>query len=166
MTEFSSGKPPFHKRKHDDRLSLAICNGLRPVFGKGTPEIYKKLAHRCMNANPDQRPTGKELCEIFNFWHNSVHISTNSYQEIEKFGYKGKEIKAIFKEADKAIPYISILYKKDPNAVYTSRTFTFSNLPKPINSFIATSYLNDNKNNKGIDCLKPYCNSIINRYNY
>ncbi len=56
MAELSSGKPPFHKRKHDASLALEICNGLRPKFGKGTPEIYKKLAYRCMNANPDQRP--------------------------------------------------------------------------------------------------------------
>ena len=51
MAELSSGKPPFHKRKHDTGLALAICNGLRPEFGKGTPEIYKKLAYKCMNAN-------------------------------------------------------------------------------------------------------------------
>jgi serine/threonine protein kinase len=50
MAELSSGKPPFHKRKHDASLALEICNGLRPEFGKGTPEIYKKLAHRCMNS--------------------------------------------------------------------------------------------------------------------
>src|SRR5436190_1093433 len=37
MTELSSGKPPFHKRKHDGSLALAICNELRPGFGKGTP---------------------------------------------------------------------------------------------------------------------------------
>ena len=41
-------------------------------------------------------------------------------------------------------------YKKDPDAVYTSRAFTFSNLPKPINSSIITSYINDNENNEGI----------------
>ena len=28
MTEVSSGKPPFHKIKHDTCLALAICNGL------------------------------------------------------------------------------------------------------------------------------------------
>src|SRR5205085_8438900 len=39
MAELSSGKLPFHKRKHDTSLALATCNGLRPEFGKGTPEI-------------------------------------------------------------------------------------------------------------------------------
>ena len=101
MTEFSSGKPPFHKRKHDAILALDICNGLRPEFGKGTPEFYKKLAHKCMNANPDQRPTANELYEIFYFWYYSYG------SEKEKFGYKGTEIKAMFEEADKEIPNIS-----------------------------------------------------------
>ena len=64
MAELSSGKPPFHRIKHDGSLALSICNGLRPEFGKGTPEIYKKLAHRCMNANPNQRPKANEFYDI------------------------------------------------------------------------------------------------------
>ena len=153
MAELSSGKPPFHKRKHDTDLVLAICNGLRPEFGKGTPEIYKKLAYRCMNANPDQRPTAPEIYEIFAFWVYAIDTSSfrhNECQEREEFGYKGKEIKTMFDEADKEIPNISTSYEKNPDAIYTSRAFTFSKLPKPINSSIVTSYLNDEENNKGI----------------
>ena len=73
----------------------------------------------------------------------------SSYQEGEKFGYKGKEVKAVFEDADKEIPNISASYEKDPDAVYTSRVFTFNNLPKPVNSSIITSYLNEEENNKG-----------------
>jgi serine/threonine protein kinase len=156
MAEVSSGKPPFHKRKHDASLALAICNGLRPEFGKGTPEIYKKLAYRCMNAIPDQRPTANELCEILKFWNGSLEYDSDEYyMNQEKFGYKGKEIKSMFEEADKEIPNISTSYEKDPDAIYTSKVFTFSNLPKPINSSIMTSYLNDEENSKGI-ALKFY----------
>ena len=144
MAELSSGKPPFRKRKHDTSLALEICNGLRPEFGKGTPEIYKKLAHRCMNANPNQRPTANELYDILGFWYNSIHYKNEEiYQEKEEFGYKGKEIIAVFEEADKEVPNISTSYEKDPDAVYTSRVFTFSNLPKPVNSPVVTSYLNE-----------------------
>src|ERR1051325_4368348 len=124
---------------NDTRLALEICNGLRPKFGKGTPEIYKKLAHRSMNANPNQRPTTDELFNILIFWYDSIDRKNDE----EKFGYKGKEIKAIFEEADKEILNISTSYEKDPDAVYTSRVFTFSNLPKPVNSSIITSYLNE-----------------------
>src|SRR5207248_8877408 len=89
MAELSSGKPPFYKWKHDASLALEICNGLRPEFGKGTPDIYKKLAHRCMNANPNQRPTANELCDTLYFWYYSLYYKyDSSYQEKERFGYK------------------------------------------------------------------------------
>ncbi|CAB4443347.1 unnamed protein product [Rhizophagus irregularis] len=126
MAELSFGKPPFYNRKHDISLVLEICNGIRPEFGKGTPEIYKKLAYRCMSAIPNQRPTADELFDILGFWYNSNN------------------------DANKEIPNISTSYEKIPDAIYTSRVFTFSNLPKPVNSSIITSYLEDEEDNK--DC--------------
>ncbi|PKC60349.1 kinase-like protein, partial [Rhizophagus irregularis] len=122
MAELSSGKPPYHNRKHDASLALNICNGLRPEFGKGTPEIYKKMAYKCMNAISNQRPKASEISEIIDFWNSSFH-DNKYYQENEKYGYKGKEIKVIFEEADKEVPNISTSYKKDPDAIYTSRLF-------------------------------------------
>ncbi|CAB4496238.1 unnamed protein product [Rhizophagus irregularis] len=57
----------------------------------------------------------------------------------------------MFKEADKEIQNISTSYEINPDAIYTSRVFTFRNLSNPINSPIITSlYLNDEENNK--DC--------------
>ncbi|GES87739.1 kinase-like domain-containing protein [Rhizophagus clarus] len=136
MAELSSGKPPFHNRKHDTGLALEICNGLRPEFGKGTPKFYKKLAHRCMNANSNQRPTASELHEILHCW--------KYYRNNDKYGYKGKEVKAAFEEADKEIPNISTSYEKNSDTIYTSRAFTFKNLSKSINSpFITSLYLNE-----------------------
>ncbi|GES87600.1 kinase-like domain-containing protein [Rhizophagus clarus] len=139
MAEVSSGKPPFHNRKHDASLALDICNGIRPVFGKGTPEIYKKLAHRCMNANPSQRPTTNELHEtLFCWWY---------YMDNEEYGYKGEDVYVAFKEADKEIPNILTSYEKNSDAIYISRAFTFNNLSKPINSpFITSLYLNEENN--------------------
>ncbi|CAB4435007.1 unnamed protein product [Rhizophagus irregularis] len=101
-----------------------------------------------MNANSNKRPTVDELFDLFNFWDSS---NKGNKDEVENFGYKGKEIKTAFEEADKEIPYISTLYKKNSDAVYTSRAFTFSNLlPKPVNSSIITSYINE-ENNKDCD---------------
>jgi serine/threonine protein kinase len=139
MAEISSGKPPFYNKKHDLSLALAICNGLRPEFGKGTPEFYKKLAHKCMNSNSNKRPTVNELEDIFHFW-------CYGKNEEEKYGNKGKEIREAFEEADKEIQNISTSYRKNSDAIYTSRAFTFSNLlPKPVNSPIITSYTNDDE---------------------
>ncbi|PKC60862.1 hypothetical protein RhiirA1_444712 [Rhizophagus irregularis] len=61
-------------------------------------------------------------------------------------GYIGKEIKVMFENADKEIPNIPNLYKKNPDAKYTSQVFTFSNLPKPVNSSIVISYLKETNN--------------------
>ena len=102
-----------------------------------------------MNANFDQRPTANEIENILEFLHHSTGDCCDYYAQIKKFGYKGKEIKAMFNEADKEISNISTSYEKNPDAIYTSRMFTFKNLSKPINSSIITSYLNE-ENNKGI----------------
>ncbi|GBB87618.1 hypothetical protein RclHR1_01410001 [Rhizophagus clarus] len=118
MAELSSGKPPFYDKKHDLSLTLAICNGLRPEFGKGTPEFYMKLACKCMNGNSDERPTAKDLVDIFKFWYSTI-----SAIEVEKFGYEGKEIKEAFNEADKEIPNISTSYEMNSGSVYVSRPF-------------------------------------------
>ncbi|GBC08967.1 hypothetical protein RclHR1_08510003 [Rhizophagus clarus] len=131
MTEISSGRPPFHERKHDIGLSLEICNGLRPEFEEGTPEIYKKLAYKCMNAIPDQRPTVIELFKVLKFWYYSCD-NLYYYGEKEKFGYKEKVIRAMFEEAGKKIPSISTPYEKNPDAIYTSRMFTFNSYQNPL----------------------------------
>ena len=142
ITEISSGKPPFYDKKHDFNLSLAICNGIHLEFEKGIPEFYKKLAYRCMNANSNMRPMIEELNDILSFWWDS---NDGSYQNDKKYGYYGKEIKEAFEEADKEIPNISTSYKKDPDAIYTSRAFKFNNLPKPVNSSLITSYILEEK---------------------
>ncbi|RGB32989.1 kinase-like domain-containing protein [Rhizophagus diaphanus] len=151
MTEISSGQPPFYNRKHDVNLATEICNGLRPEFGKGTPEIYKKLAYRCMNAIPNQRPTATELTKILNYWRDSCGNKNE-----EKYGYKGEEIMVMFEEADKEIPNILTSYETNPDAIYTSRVFTFNNLSKPINSPVITSYLNDEGGNEGTNYISDF----------
>jgi serine/threonine protein kinase len=153
MAELSSGIPPFYNKKHDLKLALAICNGLRPEFGKGTPEFYKKLAYKCMNANSNERPTAGELIDIFQFWRVSIEYYGD---EVKESYYERKEIKAAFEEADKEIPNISTSYKKDSDAAYTSRAFNFTNLlSKPVNSSIITSYINE-ESNEGIFIYKIY----------
>ncbi|EXX71737.1 Cdc15p [Rhizophagus irregularis DAOM 197198w] len=140
MAELSSGKPPFYNKKHNLSLALSICNGSRPEFGNGTPGFYKKLAYKCMDANPGERPTAYELDDILKFWYYSIR---GEKDDKEEFGHKGKEINEAFEEADKEIPTISTSYEKNSNAVYTS-AFTFSNLlPKPVNSSIIISYINN-----------------------
>ncbi|GES80860.1 kinase-like domain-containing protein [Rhizophagus clarus] len=145
MAEISSEKPPFYERKHDTNLASEICNGVRPEFGNGTPEIYKKLAYRCMNADSNQRPTANELHELLYFWRESISFFGRRYLQEDRLGYEGKEIQSIFKKANN-VEVDNTSYEIDADAIYTSRIFTFSNLPKPVNSSIIITYLNNDEN--------------------
>ena len=93
-----------------------------------------------MNANSNQRPSIEELQKILILCNYSINSGI--------VGYKGKEVKEAFKEADAVIPYISI--EKNPNVKYANQEFTFKNLPKPVNSSTIILYLDD-ATNKGIE---------------
>jgi serine/threonine protein kinase len=155
MAELSSGYPPFHDRKHDFNLILDICSGLRPEFGIETPDIYKKLAYKCMNANSNERPKANELYRVLNFWNDILYNG-------KILGYEEK-IQDIF---NKKIPNISTLYEKNPDAIYISREFTFSNLITPVNSpAVISHYLRGNTNDKGI-CSFIHPKSLTLLYDY
>ncbi|CAG8651954.1 4918_t:CDS:2, partial [Funneliformis mosseae] len=70
------------------------------------------------------------------------------YKDTKEYGYYGKEINEAIEEADKEIPNISISRKTNPDAIYTSRAYSFKNLTKPINSSLITSYLEKDENNE------------------
>ncbi|RGB41717.1 kinase-like domain-containing protein [Rhizophagus diaphanus] len=146
MTELSSGKPPFYDKCHDLGLASAICKGLRPQFGFATPKAYRKLALKCMSSNPAKRPTVEELNNVLKFWYRSI-LSDQCYKEREFFGYKGNEIKAMFKDSDEEIPVISTSYRKNPYAIYISRAFDFTNLLNPIRRSIISYRLSSEKYN-------------------
>src|SRR6266498_128445 len=130
-----------HKDLHSGNI-LQDYGTFISEFGIGTPEFYKKLAYRCMNANPNQRPMANELDDILSFLWDS------NYGRYQNDKYYGREIKEEIKEADKEIPNMSILYEKNPDVIYTSRAFKFINLPKPVNSSLITSYIQEEEENK------------------
>jgi serine/threonine protein kinase len=94
MIELSSENPPFHNRKHDLNLVSDICDGLRPEFGRNTPDIYMKLAHECMNSNSNKRPTANELWHILHDWNYNLNGGDLGYNK------KQIKIKIKFNQAD------------------------------------------------------------------
>ena len=114
MIEVSTGKPPYGSVPHDEKLALAICNGLRPSVAKGTPQCYIDMVNQCLDANPEKRPSARELWNIFGSW---IHDE--------------KE----FNDTDKTISQESSSETAtNSEAIYTSRFMSFTNLSKPINS--------------------------------
>ena len=124
MSVVSTGQQPFNNLAHDEYLAMNICKGARPGFSNNTPKFYIELAFKCMDANPDKRPTAEEICEIIDKW---------DYKEFKKMD----EIK---------FDPSTITTVIHPNAVYTSRLLNFTNLPQPVNSNKVTIISNNNGN--------------------
>src|SRR5947207_6878478 len=74
MVEVSTGKPPYGSIPHDEKLALAICNGLRPRVAKGTPQCYIDLANQCLDAYPEKRPSTIKLYNIIVSWQHAMEF--------------------------------------------------------------------------------------------
>ena len=109
MIELLTGEPPLGNVRHDEKLALAICQGLRPRVPKETPQCYIDLVNKCLDANPKNRPSYL-IGEI-----GSLEISLKSC-------------------AHEISPQNSSKIPLHPGAVYSSRFFNFSDLPKSRNS--------------------------------
>src|SRR5437764_4497325 len=72
MSVISTGQQPFYNIAHDRDLAFKICEGVRPSFSINTPKFYIELAYKFMDANPDNRPTAKEIYEIIKPWYLSL----------------------------------------------------------------------------------------------
>ncbi|CAI2170833.1 15749_t:CDS:2 [Funneliformis geosporum] len=89
MAELSAGRPPFYDKKLDMTLALDICNGLRPEFGKGTPEFYKKIAYRCNFYNYG-KVIKKDINKAFEWYNKSAEQEySNAQNDLGYFYEKG-----------------------------------------------------------------------------
>ena len=110
---------------HDEHLAIEVCYGVRPGFSNNTPKFYIELASRCMDANPDKRPTANEIFEIIKLW-----SFRKEFENMDEIKFDPSTITAVI----------------HPNAVYTSRFLKFPNLPQPVNSNKVTIIGNNNGN--------------------
>src|SRR5436305_15327780 len=73
MSVISTGQQPFYNIAHDRNLAFKICEGVRPGFSINTPKFYIELAYKCMDANPDNRPTAEKIHNIIRSWYDSFN---------------------------------------------------------------------------------------------
>ncbi|RIB01062.1 kinase-like domain-containing protein [Gigaspora rosea] len=137
MTEVSTGKPPFDGIQHNADLILKICGGLRPAISKGTPERYVKLAMRCMDTRPENRPDINHVHqELFNWWVAFWKDGMLSEEELE--------IRKDFLEADKMIPLLSKALTNNSDSIFKSQFINTKKISKAFNPDMDTSQINLN----------------------
>ena len=152
MSVISTGQQPFNDKAHDHGLMLKICEGLRPAFSNNTPKFYIELAYKCMDADPDNRPTAEEVLKTIAFWKDVENIEKILGSNEPNNYSKGQldELEKIRENFDKMdhIEYdpSTIPVTKHPDAVYTSRILKFTNLPQSTNSNKVTIISNNHGN--------------------
>ncbi|GBB84863.1 hypothetical protein RclHR1_11440002 [Rhizophagus clarus] len=125
MYEVISGLPPYHDVNHDNYLAIKICHGLRPRFDFKVPQLIVYLIKNCLNANPLNRPTAKEIYEILDPSYN-VELE-NQIKEVEKLNNNPL--------IENTVTNLGLSYEIHSEAIYTSRLLNFNNLPEPKNSY-------------------------------
>jgi len=54
----------FGNLRFDFQIMISASKGLRPTLNEGTPKPLAELIQRCLNQNPEDRPTASECCDI------------------------------------------------------------------------------------------------------
>ncbi|UZO01398.1 uncharacterized protein OCT59_012499 [Rhizophagus irregularis] len=108
------------------KVTIKICQGLRPRFNIKVPQFIVDLVKSCLDANPLNRPTAKEIYEIFNPW----SLSTELRKQISK------TVEINNNSSNNKIPStnLGLSYKTHSETFYASRLLNFDNLPEPKNS--------------------------------
>src|SRR5947209_9049440 len=152
MSVISTGQQPFNDKAHGHGLMLKICEGLRPAFSNNIPKFYIELAYKCMDADPDNRPTAEEILKTIAFWkdieYNEYFLKSNKPNYSKEQLDELRMMREIFDKMDH-IEYdpSTISVTKHPDAVYTSRILKPINLFQPRNSRKVTIISNNHGGN-------------------
>jgi len=117
MHLMATGEPPFRDREFDRYLLCDILNGLRPTMPDSAPDIYKKLAQRCCNADPDKRPIADTL-----WMHIALIDSLNKDNSDNTWN-------AVYHND------VRPLSRLEKESKYSSKLLPTGDLPKPRNSY-------------------------------
>ena len=140
MSVISTGQQPFYNIAHDTNLAFKICEGARPYFSMNTPKFYIELAYKCMDANPDDRPTTDEIYKTIKSWYDVLVVRFNGELDDDPIRNEFEKMDNIKFDPS------TITATVHPNAVYTSRLLKFTNLPQPVNSNTVTIIGNNDGN--------------------
>ncbi|RHZ69733.1 hypothetical protein Glove_279g21 [Diversispora epigaea] len=121
----AAGKKPFQNLSHDEELARSICNGLRPEIINDTPKCYVNMMRKCWDADPKARPTVEELLEMVREF-KDIPQYKRQINKAESQRLKNDWMRDVAKNNN----------SQHPKAIYSSRRFSFENLPQPKNPII------------------------------
>jgi len=125
MVEMSTGQKPFEGDKYDTKLAVKILKGLRPKCSFiRTPDCYIELANKCMQKDPQKRPTAIDVA--INLRHQFEYIK--SHKKIDKLCVKEK-----FLVADKAIKNSSMIKQNPSESIFASKSINRNEINLALN---------------------------------
>ncbi|RIB25602.1 kinase-like domain-containing protein [Gigaspora rosea] len=130
MSEVFTGYPPYNDIPHDNELAINICKGLRPEIKCKVPQLLLDLMNKCLDAEPHNRPTAKELAnKLEQFFYDLKKDKSELSKQV-------KEIKDLEKNTTmhNQVKSARLNYQTHPQAIYTSRLLHHPNLSKPVNT--------------------------------
>ncbi|RIB06097.1 hypothetical protein C2G38_2116916, partial [Gigaspora rosea] len=85
MSEVFTGYPPYHDMPHDFSLATQICLGRRPEIRCEVPQSLLDLMNKCLDAEPQSRPTAKALVDMLAQFYNDLEDKkTELYKQVEE----------------------------------------------------------------------------------
>ena len=135
INEVISITPPFNKESHDHYLALDICRGRRPEISEETPEFLRELIQKCWDANPENRPSSWEIATLLNDFKYTKGEKNNepSYEYTEQYKKLITSSYNFTELTKQNSSKMQMQLKTHPQAIYTSRLISSSNLPEPMN---------------------------------
>ncbi|RIB08760.1 hypothetical protein C2G38_2146894 [Gigaspora rosea] len=121
--------------RSQDALATQICLGHRPEIRCEVPQLLLDLMNKCLDAEPQNRPTAKALEDILRQF--TFDKTTELYKQIEEIKNLDKNF-SIYNQAN-LTKSTRFNYQTHKQAIYTSRFLNFQKLPKPVNSAISHS---------------------------
>ncbi|GBC07328.1 hypothetical protein RclHR1_00740011 [Rhizophagus clarus] len=115
MNTIATGKRPWYDRAHD--LAKSIRDGERFEIPKDTPKFYARLIRKCLDNEPENRPTASDLYRKLS-WTYLTRVDSNDYYD---YTISEKKRRKLISQLTKTYTHPKI----HPEAYYTSRPLYF-----------------------------------------